>query len=350
MKAPNKSATEKSPAGRQDLVNLARKILGSAGDSEAAKETSSNMSTEETEKQAESPTSRFTAVNGARDLPNGAGPSNGTNGNGPSRRESDERPNGQTQSAPARHERLTISTDQDWVPPTNGERTHLPSDRQSSHQSSNGYSEDSHAHKRKRSGSIEPGSSSANSYHNHGLPASTKQTPTTATTDSDNQTPREPRDDHRRMPSQGDHREAYSSEQQYRKFIGSNDQGRDSVNDNWHQRQQYSHHHVNSDEHIGEVLQRASQSMDQQMQQHDYDRRTLSGDDGSANPYSAYPNDRREMSAQSDPKKRKRNFSNRTKTGCMTCRRRKKKCDVSFNSYHRFLKLQPIRFKLFMIQ
>jgi hypothetical protein len=33
------------------------------------------------------------------------------------------------------------------------------------------------------------------------------------------------------------------------------------------------------------------------------------------------------MSVQSDPKKRKRNFSNRTKTGCMTCRRRKKKCD-----------------------
>lgn len=30
---------------------------------------------------------------------------------------------------------------------------------------------------------------------------------------------------------------------------------------------------------------------------------------------------------QHDPKKRKRNFSNRTKTGCLTCRRRKKKCD-----------------------
>lgn len=29
----------------------------------------------------------------------------------------------------------------------------------------------------------------------------------------------------------------------------------------------------------------------------------------------------------SDPKKRKRNFSNRTKTGCHTCRSRKKKCD-----------------------
>jgi hypothetical protein len=30
---------------------------------------------------------------------------------------------------------------------------------------------------------------------------------------------------------------------------------------------------------------------------------------------------------QHDPKKRKRNFSNRTKTGCLTCRKRKKKCD-----------------------
>ncbi|CAK7213347.1 hypothetical protein SCUCBS95973_001773 [Sporothrix curviconia] len=30
---------------------------------------------------------------------------------------------------------------------------------------------------------------------------------------------------------------------------------------------------------------------------------------------------------QTDPKRRKRNFSNRTKTGCLTCRKRKKKCD-----------------------
>jgi hypothetical protein len=30
---------------------------------------------------------------------------------------------------------------------------------------------------------------------------------------------------------------------------------------------------------------------------------------------------------QVDPKKRKRQFANRTKTGCGTCRRRKKKCD-----------------------
>jgi hypothetical protein len=30
---------------------------------------------------------------------------------------------------------------------------------------------------------------------------------------------------------------------------------------------------------------------------------------------------------QQESKKRKRNFSNRTKTGCLTCRKRKKKCD-----------------------
>ncbi|KAL2162438.1 hypothetical protein VTH06DRAFT_7351 [Thermothelomyces fergusii] len=36
---------------------------------------------------------------------------------------------------------------------------------------------------------------------------------------------------------------------------------------------------------------------------------------------------RKDGVVQADPKKRKRNFSNRTKTGCLTCRKRKKKCD-----------------------
>ena len=46
--------------------------------------------------------------------------------------------------------------------------------------------------------------------------------------------------------------------------------------------------------------------------------------------YSGYsPDQRRDGVIQSDPKKRKRNFSNRTKTGCLTCRKRKKKCDES---------------------
>jgi hypothetical protein len=53
-------------------------------------------------------------------------------------------------------------------------------------------------------------------------------------------------------------------------------------------------------------------------------------DDRSASAYatSPYSAERKDMGlAQMDPKKRKRNFSNRTKTGCLTCRKRKKKCD-----------------------
>ncbi|OAA60726.1 C6 zinc finger domain-containing protein [Cordyceps fumosorosea ARSEF 2679] len=41
----------------------------------------------------------------------------------------------------------------------------------------------------------------------------------------------------------------------------------------------------------------------------------------------SYSESRSGAVVQHDPKKRKRNFSNRTKTGCLTCRRRKKKCD-----------------------
>lgn len=55
-----------------------------------------------------------------------------------------------------------------------------------------------------------------------------------------------------------------------------------------------------------------------------------SPDDGDDSAYYGGPFDgdhRRAGAVQSDPKKRKRNFSNRTKTGCLTCRKRKKKCD-----------------------
>ncbi|KAJ0343353.1 hypothetical protein COL922a_000082 [Colletotrichum nupharicola] len=76
-----------------------------------------------------------------------------------------------------------------------------------------------------------------------------------------------------------------------------------------------------SEDQIGE-LQRANQ-MDSQ----GYDNTSPDGDDKSM-PYSPYTptGGSRDAILQSE-KKRKRNFSNRTKTGCMTCRRRKKKCD-----------------------
>ncbi|KUJ15662.1 uncharacterized protein LY89DRAFT_90811 [Mollisia scopiformis] len=252
-------------------------------------------STEEqnTSGQPDSPTSRFTAVNN-KEPPVGAP----LNSNVPSRRGSDERSNGQPRITPPGQEKLTITTTttQDWLPPSsNGDRHQ--------YQPSNAYTDPDGSHKRKRSGSIEQNSSSANSYHTHALPSSAKQTPNTATTESDG-----PREESLRPTASIEPRDPYGSESQYRQFMASQEDIRENVrgHDPWHPRQ-YTPPVMTSDEQLGEVLRRASQT----------------------NPYGPYRNDGREMSTQSDPKKRKRNFSNRTKTGCMTCRRRKKKCDES---------------------
>lgn len=80
-----------------------------------------------------------------------------------------------------------------------------------------------------------------------------------------------------------------------------------------------------SDEQIGETLRRATAAS--QMDGSEYGT-SPDGDE----PMSMYsgqytPEQRRDGVMQGDPKKRKRNFSNRTKTGCLTCRKRKKKCD-----------------------
>lgn len=77
-----------------------------------------------------------------------------------------------------------------------------------------------------------------------------------------------------------------------------------------------------SEEPMGEHMRRATSQADSG----DYENQSPDGDD---NRYSDQytPEQRRDGTVQSDPKKRKRNFSNRTKTGCLTCRRRKKKCD-----------------------
>ena len=50
-------------------------------------------------------------------------------------------------------------------------------------------------------------------------------------------------------------------------------------------------------------------------------------EDEHAQQYGDYGMNRSSQSAMDERKRRKRVFSNRTKTGCMTCRRRKKKCD-----------------------
>jgi hypothetical protein len=74
-----------------------------------------------------------------------------------------------------------------------------------------------------------------------------------------------------------------------------------------------------TEEQIGDALRRASDA--------EQNASPTSPDvDDYYGPYT--PEQRRDGTmVQSDPKKRKRNFSNRTKTGCLTCRKRKKKCD-----------------------
>ncbi|UNI20658.1 hypothetical protein JDV02_006727 [Purpureocillium takamizusanense] len=79
-----------------------------------------------------------------------------------------------------------------------------------------------------------------------------------------------------------------------------------------------------TEEQIGEALRRATSQMDHS----DYSQTSPDAEDRSMVSYSPYGAEHgRDSMLQHDPKKRKRNFSNRTKTGCLTCRKRKKKCD-----------------------
>ncbi|RMJ04987.1 hypothetical protein BHE90_010562 [Fusarium euwallaceae] len=82
--------------------------------------------------------------------------------------------------------------------------------------------------------------------------------------------------------------------------------------------------HGQTEEQISDALRRAAGQMDHG----DYSNASPEGDDRSMMYGGQYtPEQRRDGVLQHDPKKRKRNFSNRTKTGCLTCRKRKKKCD-----------------------
>ncbi|KAI1810865.1 hypothetical protein GGS20DRAFT_150123 [Poronia punctata] len=101
-----------------------------------------------------------------------------------------------------------------------------------------------------------------------------------------------------------------------------------------------------AEEQMGESVRRATSHAESA---HDYPATSPDGEDSSLLYGSGYSQDQsRDPVIQSDPKKRKRNFSNRTKTGkynwispfgnevtqitnlpggCLTCRKRKKKCD-----------------------
>ncbi|KAF7173964.1 hypothetical protein CNMCM5623_006239 [Aspergillus felis] len=84
-----------------------------------------------------------------------------------------------------------------------------------------------------------------------------------------------------------------------------------------------------SDAQLAEVLQRESQDHDgQSLQQKSWSatNRSTEGPVQTKEPLHTFSQEQPQAAIQVAPK-RKRVFSNRTKTGCMTCRRRKKKCD-----------------------
>lgn len=131
--------------------------------------------------------------------------------------------------------------------------------------------------------------------------------------------------------TQVDSREPYGTPQRDYRHYG--DEQRDK--DGWYTRrddQSYDSQqnsattpHGQTEEQIGDALRRAAGQMDHG----DYPQTSPEMDDRSINVYGGQytPEHRRDGVMQHDPKKRKRNFSNRTKTGCLTCRKRKKKCD-----------------------
>ncbi|KAI1806814.1 hypothetical protein F4811DRAFT_560240 [Daldinia bambusicola] len=143
----------------------------------------------------------------------------------------------------------------------------------------------------------------------------------------------------REQAPQVESRESYSTPQRDREYRQYGEESREH-HESWYPRQGHADERSAydrqssagmapspTDEQLGDTLRRGTSHMESQ---HDYTATSPDGDDGSTLYGSgSYSQEQRKGDTviQSDPKKRKRNFSNRTKTGCLTCRKRKKKCD-----------------------
>ncbi|KAG8528083.1 uncharacterized protein KY384_006999 [Bacidia gigantensis] len=82
-----------------------------------------------------------------------------------------------------------------------------------------------------------------------------------------------------------------------------------------------------SESHLAEALQRENHNYDAMPERESFSQAEDEDDNPPEPQYTTYGGSREAGTADMDRKRRKRVFSNRTKTGCMTCRRRKKKCD-----------------------
>ncbi|UKZ72961.1 hypothetical protein TrVFT333_000598 [Trichoderma virens FT-333] len=239
--------------------------------------------------------STFTALNGASSKLTDSPAAPGDKSSAPEERLAGPAAAASVSTAP---EPPTSSSQRDSWTPQSAERTiHVAT-----------YPEIEGSHKRKRSGSVE--------IRREVLVQ--ERTPETATAPPHNEAR-----DHYGTP-QRDYR-SYGDEQRDRdKELWYSHQARDERNPYDTQQNSAISTQSNTEEQIGEALRRATGQMDHS----DYAGTSPDGDDRSISLYGgSYTDHRGDSMLQHDPKKRKRNFSNRTKTGCLTCRKRKKKCD-----------------------
>lgn len=280
---------------------------------------------------ATSPSS-FTAVNG---LESSATASRGNGDMGNSRTQSEERQQHKSQSSPSRRRMSPQRDDWDQI---NGGGAHddfsdaRPRQIMDDHDEGSTHSS---PRKRKRSSSDEQQASSTTSHQSLGRPADSPSQPL----ESAKLVFDQGEDDRTRELTSG----VTSLNQAHRPLQSSyphlDDEGREDAQTNgpWYgqavqgNNPAYNNQRMkspDSDTELAEALQREAQGLNSLG-----GARSLGNhEDGDSNstpgPQASYGTDRTPQSGvQVDHKRRKRVFSNRTKTGCMTCRRRKKKCD-----------------------
>lgn len=298
----------------------------------------------ETERFAESSPSRFTAVNGHESPAPIPKPdtSNGTEHPGEEAESSKSRQVGEELRAdPPTSERVENVVQQ----PNSGNKPYSETDEKalalsSSTSPSRQQAEKKVPQKRKRSYVDEHGNAEDEAYHAHGLPPSptrlrlsTGETihtrePNGGESEHRAQHPRErasPASESYARPSS-----TYSRVYNLEPVRGSAervDYDPQPQQSNRSERPYYTSHADVSESHLAEALQRENRG---------YNSRPRDGDfvspeeeeDPQSHHYGDYGTNRSSQSGvEVDRKRRKRVFSNRTKTGCMTCRKRKKKCD-----------------------
>ena len=284
--------------------------------------------------------SRFTAVNGRETVTSGAHP-NGKATDRPQIEEREARDGSSDAQRPT--ERLSVGTQRDdWAKDSSngdGGHNHVPAGRHP-HPPQN-YSSSSNStspHKRKRSDSEERQTSSATSYHSHSMPKSPEQRRLehelgTSQATEEAEAPLE-RPSHYRhsSPNHDDNRPIRSKYPP----LESESQEHSQSAKGWYSQetqsasQPYSAQRPDSsDVQLAETLQGESRMYEQQSQRGGGTDSPEEDDErGTPQRYAEYGTGNTPLSGvEAERKRRKRVFSNRTKTGCMTCRRRKKKCD-----------------------